>query len=66
MISSFARLKLLEMKELANRQFGMNIIYGDTDSIFVSAINEKHNQKFIDLFIATCKQIIKILLLEAY
>jgi DNA polymerase elongation subunit (family B) len=27
------------MKEIANKQFGMNIIYGDTDSIFVSGIN---------------------------
>jgi DNA polymerase II len=30
LVTAFARLKLLEMKELANRQFGMNIIYGDT------------------------------------
>jgi DNA polymerase, archaea type len=41
LVTAFARLKLLEMKELANKQFGMNIIYGDTDSIFVSTINKK-------------------------
>ena len=34
LVTAFARLKLLEMKELANKQFGMNIVYGDTDSIF--------------------------------
>ena len=36
LVTAFARLKLLEMKELANKQFGMNIVYGDTDSVFVS------------------------------
>ena len=44
------------MKELANKQFGMNIIYGDTDSIFVSGINEEHRHELIDSFISACKQ----------
>jgi DNA polymerase elongation subunit (family B) len=44
------------MKEIANKQFGMNIIYGDTDSIFVSDMNEEHRHEVVDSFIATCKQ----------
>jgi DNA polymerase, archaea type len=57
LVTAFARLKLLEMKEIANKQFGMNIIYGDTDSIFVSGINEEHHRhESVDSFIASCKQ----------
>ena len=56
LVTALARLKLLEMKELANRQFGMNIIYGDTDSIFVSAIDKEHSHELVDSFIATCKK----------
>ena len=32
----------------------MNIIYGDTDSIFVSGINEEHCHELLDSFIAAC------------
>jgi DNA polymerase elongation subunit (family B) len=53
LVTAFARVKLLEMKEIANNQFGMNIIYGDTDSIFVSGINEERGHELIDSFIAT-------------
>jgi DNA polymerase elongation subunit (family B) len=53
LVTAFARIKLLEMKEIANKQFGMNIIYGDTDSIFVSGMNEEYHD---DSFIAVCKQ----------
>jgi DNA polymerase elongation subunit (family B) len=56
LVTAFARLKLLEMKELANKQFGMNIIYGDTDSIFVSGISKEHSHELVDSFIATCRQ----------
>ncbi len=56
LVTAFARLKLLEMKEIANKQFGMNIIYGDTDSIFVSAIDKEHRHESVDSFIAACKQ----------
>lgn len=38
-VTALARLKLLEMKHLANEQFQMNMVYGDTDSIFVFGIN---------------------------
>ena len=38
LVTSFARLKLLEIKKIANKQFRMNIIYGDTDSVFVSRL----------------------------
>jgi DNA polymerase, archaea type len=44
------------MKELANKQFGMNIIYGDTDSIFVSGIKEEQRHELVDSLIAACKQ----------
>ena len=60
LVTAFARVKLLDMKELANKQFGMNIIYGDTDSIFVSDMNEEHRHKLVDSFIATCKQILGV------
>ncbi|MGB6530525.1 MAG: DNA polymerase domain-containing protein [Candidatus Nitrosopolaris sp.] len=56
LVTAFARVKLLEMKEIANKQFGMNIIYGDTDSIFVSGICEEHRHELVDSFIVTCKQ----------
>jgi DNA polymerase, archaea type len=56
LVTAFARIKLLEMKELANKQFGMNIIYGDTDSIFVSDMNEEYRHELVDSFIAACKQ----------
>jgi DNA polymerase elongation subunit (family B) len=56
LVMSFARLKLLEMKELANKQYGMDIVYGDTDSIFGSGINQEHCHALVDSFIATCKQ----------
>ena len=56
LVTAFARLKLLEMKEIANKQFGMNIIYGDTDSIFVSDINEEPGHELVDSFIVTCRQ----------
>src|SRR5919107_1924972 len=53
LVTAFARMVLLEMKDLANKQFGMNIIYGDTDSIFVlSDINESNS---IGCFITSCK-----------
>jgi DNA polymerase, archaea type len=54
LVTTFPRL--LEMKELANKQFGMNIIYGDTDSIFVSGINEEHCHELVDSFITVCRQ----------
>jgi DNA polymerase, archaea type len=54
LVTAFARVKLIEMKEITNQQFGMNIIYGDTDSIFVSTIDKKHES--IDSFITACKQ----------
>jgi DNA polymerase elongation subunit (family B) len=60
LVTAFARLKLSEMKELANKQFGMNIIYGDTDSIFVSGINEEHRHELVDSFIAACKQNLEV------
>jgi DNA polymerase elongation subunit (family B) len=56
LVTAFARIKLLEMKEIANKRFGMNIIYGDTDSIFVSDMNEERRHELIDSFIATCRQ----------
>jgi DNA polymerase elongation subunit (family B) len=56
LVTSFARLKLLEIKKIANKQFGMNIIYGDTDSIFVSGMNGEHRHESVDSFIAACKQ----------
>src|SRR6476660_3044149 len=58
LVTAFARLKLLEMKQLANEQFQMNIIYGDTDSIFVSYIdNGKQNYHLAAAaFTAACKQ----------
>jgi len=56
LVTAFARIKLIEMKELANQQFGMNITYGDTDSIFVSKINEEHRHELVDSFTATCRQ----------
>ena len=49
LVTAFARLKLLEMKEIANKQFGMNIIYGDTDSIFVSGINKERGHELVAL-----------------
>jgi DNA polymerase, archaea type len=57
LVTAFAREKLLEMEGLANK-FGMNIIYGDTDSIFVSG--EDQNQRSVDSFIASCKQNLKV------
>jgi DNA polymerase elongation subunit (family B) len=56
LVTAFARVKLLEMKEIANKQFGMNIIYGDTDSIFVSAIDKENHNESVDSFITACKQ----------
>ncbi|HET7284751.1 MAG TPA: DNA polymerase domain-containing protein [Nitrososphaeraceae archaeon] len=56
LVTAFARLKLLEMKQLANDQFQMNIIYGDTDSIFVSGISGKQQHNSVSAFISTCKQ----------
>jgi DNA polymerase elongation subunit (family B) len=55
LVTAFATRMLLEMKELANKQFAMNIIYGDTDSIFVSGISKEHSHKLVDSFIATCR-----------
>jgi hypothetical protein len=46
------------MKQLAHDQFQMNIIYGDTDSIFVSGIsNAKHDHNLpVAAFTAACKR----------
>jgi DNA polymerase I len=56
LVTAFARLKLLEMKQIANDQFQMNIIYGDTDSIFVSS-NAGHDHNLpSSAFTAACKQ----------
>ena len=44
------------MKEIGNKQFRMNIIYGDTDSIFVFGINQECRHELIDSLIAACKQ----------
>jgi len=54
LVTAFARLVLLEMKDLANKKFGMNIIYGDTDSIFVVSDIKEPNS--IRCFIASCKR----------
>ena len=60
LVTAFARLKLLETKQLANDQFQMNILYGDTDSIFVSSIDNGVEQGRYHLaaaaFTAACKQ----------
>jgi DNA polymerase elongation subunit (family B) len=58
LVTAFARLKLLEMKQLANDQFQMNIIYGDTDSIFVSGTSKaEHSYNLqVGAFIAACKE----------
>jgi DNA polymerase I len=56
LVTAFARLKLLEMKQVANDQFQMNIIYGDTDSIFVSGVNGEQQHSTLDAFIASCNQ----------
>jgi DNA polymerase elongation subunit (family B) len=59
LVTAFARQKLLEMKKLANDQFQLNIVYGDTDSIFVSSINnpdkEHHHLTVVD-FTSACMQ----------
>ena len=45
----------LRNKALANNEFGMNIIYGDTDSIFVSGENgDRHSS--VNAFNTICKQ----------
>jgi DNA polymerase elongation subunit (family B) len=44
------------MKEIANNQFGINIIYGDTDSIFVSGINEERRHELVNSFTDACRQ----------
>jgi DNA polymerase I len=56
LVTAFARLKLLEMKDHASKDFGMSIIYGDTDSIFVAGINGEQDHNSIASFIAGCKQ----------
>jgi DNA polymerase elongation subunit (family B) len=56
LVTAFARLKLLEMKQLANNQFQMNIIYGDTDSIFVSSNTEHDHNLPVTAFTAACKR----------
>ena len=56
LVTAFARLKLSEIKEFANKQFGMNIVYGDTDSIFVSAIDKERSHGLVDSFITACMQ----------
>ena len=55
LVTAFSRLVLLEMKDLANKQFGMNIIYGDTDSIFV-VVSDVKEPNSISSFIASCKR----------
>ncbi len=57
LVTAFARLKLLEMRELAKEQFRMNIVYGDTDSFFVSSLkNEEYDCELVGSFVAACKQ----------
>jgi DNA polymerase elongation subunit (family B) len=53
LVTAFSRLVLLEMKDLANKQFGMNIVYGDTDSIFV--VSDVKESNSIGCFITSCK-----------
>ena len=60
LVTAFARLKLLEMKQLANDRFQMNIVYGDTDSIFVSRINNGKQDHHLDDFTSNCKQILEV------
>ena len=62
LVTAFARLKLLEMKTIANDQFQMNIIYGDTDSIFVSGTsNKEHDYNLpIAAFTAACKKNLEV------
>ncbi|MFZ0327726.1 MAG: DNA polymerase domain-containing protein, partial [Nitrososphaeraceae archaeon] len=61
LVTAFARLKLLEMKHLANEKFQMNIVYGDTDSIFVSRINNgEQDYHLVDGFTSNCKQILEV------
>jgi len=54
LVTAFARIKLLEMKSLANEQFQMKIIYGDTD--FSGTNNVEQNPHLADVFTATCKR----------
>jgi DNA polymerase elongation subunit (family B) len=58
LVTAFARLKLLEMKQIANDKFQMNIIYGDTDSIFISDTrNAGHDHNLAAAaFTAACKR----------
>ena len=54
-VTVFARIDLLELKLLANDQFKMNILYGDTGSILVSGINVQRDYS-ADAFTITCKR----------
>ena len=61
LVTAFARVKLLEMKKVASDEFKMNIIYGDTDSIFVDVSeldNEEQDSHSMAArnFTAACKQ----------
>jgi DNA polymerase elongation subunit (family B) len=58
LVTAFARLKLLEMKELATKQFGMNIVYGDTDSVFIEIKEQEHES--VRSFIASCKSNLEV------
>ena len=60
LVTALARLKLLEMKTIAKDQFQMNIIYGDTDSIFVSSNAEHDHNLPVAAFTAACKQNLEV------
>ena len=55
LVTVFAWIDLLEMKQLAKDQFKMDILYGDTDSILVACINVEQDYS-ADAFTITCKR----------
>jgi DNA polymerase, archaea type len=54
--TAFGRLTLAHMKHIAEEVYGFEVVYGDTDSIFVTNVK---NERYINKFLAECSIVLE-------
>jgi DNA polymerase elongation subunit (family B) len=53
LVTAAGRCELANMQDIANHEYGFEIIYGDTDSLFLNNTSEKELKAFQDNFKTT-------------
>ena len=60
LITGFGRYVLERIQEIATKKYGLSIVYGDTDSLFIKDGALPHNESLIKKFIEDCQSELNI------